>query len=62
MHVPTSWHWSSAEHVTVDAGEPQEPFWQVSPVVQALLSSHGVEFALLGFEQVPLAGSQTPES
>jgi hypothetical protein len=33
----------------------QEPPWQVSPVVQALPSLHGVPFALFGFEQTPPA-------
>jgi hypothetical protein len=32
---------------------PQVPLWQVSPVVQALLSSQGVPFDLVGFEQTP---------
>jgi len=36
----------------------QEPAWQVSPVVQALPSSHAVPSVLGGFEQTPVAGSQ----
>jgi hypothetical protein len=46
----------------VEVGEPQTPAWQVSPLVQALLSSHDAPLAFGGFEQVPLAGSQVPAS
>jgi hypothetical protein len=38
----------------------QEPPWQVSTWVQALPSSHGLPFALAGFEHVPFAGLQVP--
>src|SRR5262249_2651344 len=38
----------------------QAPDWQVSPVVQALLSSHGVPFAFAGFEHTPVPGSHVP--
>jgi hypothetical protein len=40
--------------VQTDAVPPvHAPAWQVSPAVQALLSSQGVPFALFGFEQTP---------
>jgi hypothetical protein len=38
------------------------PFWQVSVCVHALPSLHADPFALLGFEQTPLAGLQVPAS
>ena len=38
----------------------QAPAWQLSPVVQALLSLQGVPFAADGFEHAPVAGSQVP--
>src|SRR5262245_14070337 len=38
----------------------QEPAWQVSPLVHALASLHGVPFGAGGLEQVPVIGSQTP--
>jgi hypothetical protein len=38
----------------------QAPAWQVSVCVQALPSLQAVPFALAGFEQMPLAGSQAP--
>ena len=40
----------------------QTPASQTSVCVQALPSLQAVPLALLGFEQVPLAGSQTPAS
>jgi len=36
------------------------PAWHVSVCVQALPSLHAVPFGALGFEQVPVAGSQVP--
>jgi hypothetical protein len=59
LHVPGSWHWSWATQTTVLA-PLQMPPWQVSVVVQALLSSHAEPFAFGGFEQTPVAGSQVP--
>jgi hypothetical protein len=38
----------------------QVPAWQVSPEVQALLSSHGGVPPTAGLEQTPLAGLQVP--
>jgi hypothetical protein len=38
------------------------PAKQASPSVQALPSSHAAPSALLGLEQTPLEGSQTPAS
>jgi hypothetical protein len=36
------------------------PAWQLSPVVQALLSVQLVPFVAIGFEQKPVPVSQTP--
>ena len=38
----------------------QEPLWQVSPTVHALLSLHAVPLAFDGFEQAPVDGLQLP--
>ena len=62
LHVPGSWHWSGGLHETVDVGLPQVPFWQVSPLVQALPSVHGAPLSLGGSEQTPVAGLQVPTS
>src|SRR5262249_6459271 len=58
-HVPGVWHWSCAVQLT---GLPpvQMPAWQVSTVVQALLSLHVVPFALAGFEHSPVAVLHVP--
>jgi hypothetical protein len=59
LHVPATWHASSAAQVT---GLPpvQEPDWHVSVCVQALPSLQAVPLGALGFEQVPVAGLQVP--
>lgn len=59
LQVPAAWHWSLAVQVT---GLPpvQTPATQVSVCVQALPSLHDVPSTLLGFEQVPVVGSQVP--
>src|SRR5438876_817646 len=62
LQVPGSWHWSGGLHVTVEVGLPQVPFWQVSPLVQALPSAHGAPLSLGGSEQTPVAGLQVPTS
>jgi len=59
--VPASWHCPSAEQTTGFA-PTQAPAWQVSLCVQALPSVQVVPSGLLGFEQVPFAGSQVPAS
>ena len=41
-------------------GLPQEPFWHVSPLVQASPSLQAAPFVLAGVEQVPVAGSHVP--
>ena len=41
-------------------GLPQEPFWHLSPLVQASPSLQAAPFVLAGLEQVPVAGSQVP--
>jgi hypothetical protein len=40
----------------------QAPSWQLSPVVQALLSVHDAPSGLLGLLQLPVAGLHTPGS
>jgi len=61
LHVPASWHWSLAVHVT--GFDPvQTPDWQVSVWVQAFPSLHDAPFAFGGFEQTPVAGLQAPGS
>jgi hypothetical protein len=45
--------WLLGEHV---------PFWQASPVLHALPSSHWTPFALLGLLHAPVAVLQTPVS
>jgi hypothetical protein len=58
VHVPATWHWSSAVHVT---GVPlHDPLWQASPVVQASPSLHDVPFALGTALHFPVAGAQVP--
>jgi hypothetical protein len=41
-------------------GEPQAPFWQVSPDVHALPSSHAMLFPFGGFVQTPVEVSHVP--
>src|SRR5947207_731343 len=57
--APATWHWSSAVQTTGFA-PTQLPAWQESLWVQASPSVQAAPSALLGLEQVPLAGSQTP--
>jgi hypothetical protein len=61
LHVPTSWHWSSATQLTGFAPE-HAPDWQVSVWVQALPSVHDVPLAFSGFEQTPVEVLQVPTS
>lgn len=57
--VPARWQESLAEQIT--GVEPlHAPAWHESAFVQALPSSHAVPLAAVGFEQLPLAGSQVP--
>jgi hypothetical protein len=58
-HTPALWQRSEAVQTT-GAPPVQVPFWQVSPLVQPLPSLQALPFALAGFEQMPVAGSQTP--
>ena len=53
LHTPTSWHWSSAEHVT-GLSPWQLPAKHVSVCVQALPSLQVVPSALLGLVQTPV--------
>jgi len=57
--VPTLWHWSSAVHST-GLLPVHTPLWQVSVLVQALLSLQALPSTLDGFEQTPVFGSQLP--
>jgi hypothetical protein len=59
LQAPALWQAPGGAHAT---GEPprQAPERQVSPVVQALPSSHVVPSGAAGLEHVPLAGSHTP--
>jgi hypothetical protein len=59
LHVPTSWHWSLALHVT--GFEPAHtPLWHVSVCVHAVPSLHAVPLAFCGFEHAPVAGLHVP--
>jgi len=59
LHVPATWHWSLAVHVT--GFEPAHaPAWQVSVCVHAFPSLQPVPFAAVGVEQAPVAGLQVP--
>src|SRR2546428_345644 len=57
--VPATWHWSEAVQTT-GLLPVHAPLWQVSLCVHALPSVHADPSALLGFEQVPVAGLQVP--
>src|SRR5947208_2723922 len=59
LQVPATWHWSEAVQTT-GLLPVQSPLWQVSVWVQALPSLQAVPLALVGFEHVPVAGSQVP--
>jgi hypothetical protein len=59
LHVPTSWHWSKAEHTT-GLAPVHAPPWQVSVCVQAFPSLQLVPLDFAGFEHAPVAVSQTP--
>jgi hypothetical protein len=59
LHVPASWHWSSGEQTT-GLAPVHVPDWQVSVWVHALPSLQAAPFALVGFEQVPVAELQVP--
>src|SRR2546422_752116 len=59
LHVPVTWHWSLAVHVT--GLEPVHvPAWHVSICVQASPSLQAVPFGAFGFEQAPVVGLQVP--
>ncbi len=58
--APAVWQESVAGGQTTGAPLTQVPDWQLSPVVQALLSVQLVPLAAAGFEQVPEAASQVP--
>jgi hypothetical protein len=60
LQVPGVWQ-SSAEQTTGFV-PVHTPAWQVSVCVQRSPSSHCVPSMSIGFEQTPVAGSQTPTS
>ena len=62
LHVPGSLHWSPFVHTT--ALDPtQEPAWQVSVWVHALLSLQDVPSGFgVAAEHVPVSGSHVPAS
>jgi hypothetical protein len=58
LQAPATWQVSDAVQTT---GAPvQAPAWQLSPVVQALLSLQTVPFGADGFEHAPVVGLQVP--
>jgi len=59
LHVPTTWHWSLAEHAT-GLTPVHAPLWHVSVWVQALPSLHAVPFVAIGFEHAPVLGLHVP--
>jgi hypothetical protein len=59
--LPAEWQLSCAEHVTWLLGV-QVPFWQASPVLHGLVSSHFTPFCLVGLEHTPVAELHTPAS
>lgn len=59
-HIPAIWQVLAGGGQTTAVPGVQAPAWQVSVVVQALLSVQVVPFAAFGFEQTPVAGAQTP--
>jgi hypothetical protein len=59
LHVPATWHWSEAAHVT--GLEPTHvPAWHMFVCMHALVPVHAVPSAFAGFEHLPLVGSQVP--
>jgi hypothetical protein len=58
-HVPATWHWSLAVHVTW-LPAVHVPAWQVSFKSQALPSLQAVPLDAVGFEQVPVLGLHVP--
>lgn len=60
VHAPAAWQESIGLHCTLEVGELQAPFWQVSPPVHAFPSLQALPLALIGFEHEPVAGLQVP--
>ena len=56
--TPASWHWSTAGH-SIGFAPVQVPAWHESLCVQALPSLQAEPSCFAGFEQLPVAGSQT---
>ena len=52
-HVPASWHWSLAVHVT-GLLPTQVPAWQLSDCVHAFPSLHVVPLGAVAFEHAPV--------
>jgi len=59
LHVPATWHWSGAGHVTGFV-PVQVPAWHVSVCVQASPSVHALPSGFAGFEQTPVVGLHVP--
>jgi hypothetical protein len=59
LHVPTSWHWSLAVHVT-EFAPVHVPAWHVSVWVQALPSLQLVPSVFAGFEHTPVPVLHVP--
>jgi hypothetical protein len=49
-----------AGHTSVSLPSTHAPAWHVSPVVQALSSSHAVPSGMAGFEQAPVPAWHVP--
>ena len=60
LHVPAVWHESVGAGQTTAAPATQVPPWQVSPLVQLLLSEQAVPLATAGVEHTPEVASQVP--
>ena len=58
-HVPATWHWSLAVHVTGFV-PLHVPAWHLSVCVHPSPSLHAVPFGALGSEQFPVPESHVP--
>lgn len=59
LHVPATWHWSDAVHVTV-LPAVHTPAWHVSFESHTFPSLQLVPFATVGFEHCPVVGLHVP--
>jgi hypothetical protein len=58
LHTPMVWHWPAVQ--ATGSAPTHVPAMHESVCVHRLVSLHGLPFSFAGFEQVPVAGSQTP--